>query len=123
MLLSQGSSLETVNNLSHAEMKSLYYALKNGLWGYSKDYSLSYQNYLMQHSISQTIIASVAGKKFNPVPAKEFHQVYEPVERMMTLGRGQKQRDRMENPAIKTLMSLKPPKHILDRILAVQDTA
>ena len=86
LLLSNGSDLATVDNLTIEDAKALYVSLQTGLWGPFGEAHMAYSNYCSMHAQKETTVAVAIGKKFTPTPPKTFMQMFPHMEDYMTLG-------------------------------------
>ena len=99
LLLANGSSIETVENLSATDFKNLYVALKMGLWGPIKDYRIADVQIGYQHQLGQMAGAwTVKGFKYRePLP---FHELFPIVDQFETLGKGEKLREHKQEASL-----------------------
>ena len=79
-LISNGFSLKDINNLSIQEAQDLWVGLQNGLWGFTKDYMLAYnQNYFL-HLLKETLIGVNSNKPYRAKPFVKFDKLYPQVD-------------------------------------------
>lgn len=94
LLLANGSSLTTVDELPLEDAQNLYVALQAGLWG---PFSHSRNVYLLLaqlHLNKEVAIAAASGKKYRPSEFPEFHKIFPDIEDYQSLGTGEVRRER-----------------------------
>ena len=70
------------------EAQDLWVGLQNGIWGFSKDYMLAYnQNYFL-HQLKETLIGVNSSKPYRAKPFVKFDKLYPNVNIFMT-GQGE----------------------------------
>lgn len=75
-----------------SDQKNLFAALQQGLWGPIGQYSIAYQQYAMLHSINDTQVAVVAGKKHKRMEPMKFFEIYPTVDDAASLGTASEKR-------------------------------
>lgn len=99
-MLSNGSDLSTVDNLSIEDAKALYVGLQTGLWGPYGEAQKTYVLYCSQHLQKEVTVAVASGKKYKPTPVREFHEVFPTYEDFLTLGNGESIRKSKEEHSL-----------------------
>lgn len=119
-MLANGSPLETVDNLPLSDLKNLYAALQQGLWGPFKDYSIAQTLYCSLHAIRDTQVAVVMGKKHKPTKPLVFHELFPAIDEAASLGTGGESRKiKTENQIAKSAVVAlggQAPKWITDAL-------
>jgi hypothetical protein len=88
LLLANGASIETVDNLDIEDARHLYSALRLGLWG---PFGQSHQSYFQMAKLNEGIEiqrAVAMGKKFKPTPFARYHEIFPTMSEAETLGLG-----------------------------------
>lgn len=119
-MLANGSSLETVNNLTTDDLNNLYAALRLGLWGPFMQGVIAYDIIYKLHEVTEIGRAYGLGKKFKPTPLAGFEKYFPTFDEAWTLGHGSALRRKKSDKEIatKAIMALggKPPKWVTDAL-------
>lgn len=88
LLLANGSSLDTVDNLTIEDARHLYSALRLGLWGPFIHYRTAYYGLTKQNEIAEILRATAMGKKFKPSQFPSYAYLFPHIRRSRNIGAG-----------------------------------
>ena len=109
LLLANGSSLTTVDNLPIEDVIDLYQTLRAGLWGpYGETYR-AYNTYLSLHMNKEVAVAVASGKKYKATKPLDFHELFPVIDDYMTLGDGKDSRKAKKTQSMATRALLSMP--------------
>ena len=93
-LLASGHSSQDIDNMHFSDARLVWDALRSGLYGPLRDFTIAYTNNVYLHNLTQlTEVGKVKGKKKLDTPPA-FKDVYPHINEVITLGKIEENHER-----------------------------